>query len=209
MLVRNAGQSWPGAGQGTDLGRCRALGWDTHVPPPLSLRAAGGELCFPALWALHPPVLAAAGTSLPRVTFVLFLSPGIISTFLHVHPFGASIEYICSYLQRLDSKVSQPPQRPVLAGGGGRAPWGEELPFLPGNAVGLGSRNQSALPGTICRESAREGLNFLRITGGFASGGPLTIIQWSKPIPAVGRTSHWSRLLKASQLWLSPCAAWR
>ncbi|XP_031718680.1 ecto-NOX disulfide-thiol exchanger 2-like isoform X5 [Anarrhichthys ocellatus] len=31
---------------------------------------------------------------------------GIISTFLHVHPFGASIEYICSYLQRLDNKVT-------------------------------------------------------------------------------------------------------
>ncbi|KAK7922015.1 hypothetical protein WMY93_008917 [Mugilogobius chulae] len=31
---------------------------------------------------------------------------GIISTFLHVHPFGASLEYICSYLQRLDSKIS-------------------------------------------------------------------------------------------------------
>ncbi|XP_064422662.1 ecto-NOX disulfide-thiol exchanger 2 isoform X2 [Latimeria chalumnae] len=30
---------------------------------------------------------------------------GIISTFLHVHPFGASIEYICSYLQRLDNKI--------------------------------------------------------------------------------------------------------
>ncbi|XP_060105947.1 ecto-NOX disulfide-thiol exchanger 2 isoform X3 [Heteronotia binoei] len=30
---------------------------------------------------------------------------GIISAFLHVHPFGASIEYICSYLQRLDSKI--------------------------------------------------------------------------------------------------------
>ncbi|XP_044283294.1 ecto-NOX disulfide-thiol exchanger 2 isoform X4 [Varanus komodoensis] len=30
---------------------------------------------------------------------------GIISTFLHVHPFGANIEYICSYLQRLDSKI--------------------------------------------------------------------------------------------------------
>ncbi|XP_039344573.1 ecto-NOX disulfide-thiol exchanger 2 isoform X6 [Mauremys reevesii] len=30
---------------------------------------------------------------------------GIISTFLHVHPFGASIEYICSYLQRLDAKI--------------------------------------------------------------------------------------------------------
>lgn len=42
---------------------------------------------------------------LMKMTFVAFLSPGIISTFLHVHPFGASIEYICSYLQRLDSKV--------------------------------------------------------------------------------------------------------
>ncbi len=31
---------------------------------------------------------------------------GIISTFLHVHPFGASMEYICSYLQRLDTKVT-------------------------------------------------------------------------------------------------------
>ncbi|XP_053734289.1 ecto-NOX disulfide-thiol exchanger 2 isoform X1 [Synchiropus splendidus] len=31
---------------------------------------------------------------------------GIISTFLHVHPFGASIEYICSYLQRLDTKIT-------------------------------------------------------------------------------------------------------
>nr|XP_007990883.1 ecto-NOX disulfide-thiol exchanger 2 isoform X4 [Chlorocebus sabaeus]XP_037845060.1 ecto-NOX disulfide-thiol exchanger 2 isoform X4 [Chlorocebus sabaeus]XP_037845061.1 ecto-NOX disulfide-thiol exchanger 2 isoform X4 [Chlorocebus sabaeus]XP_037845062.1 ecto-NOX disulfide-thiol exchanger 2 isoform X4 [Chlorocebus sabaeus] len=30
---------------------------------------------------------------------------GIISTFLHVHPFGASIEYICSYLHRLDNKI--------------------------------------------------------------------------------------------------------
>ncbi|CAL9707203.1 unnamed protein product [Knipowitschia caucasica] len=30
---------------------------------------------------------------------------GIICTFLHVHPFGASLEYICSYLQRLDSKI--------------------------------------------------------------------------------------------------------
>uniref|UniRef100_A0A667ZJZ1 Ecto-NOX disulfide-thiol exchanger 1 n=1 Tax=Myripristis murdjan TaxID=586833 RepID=A0A667ZJZ1_9TELE len=31
---------------------------------------------------------------------------GIISTFLHVHPFGANIEYLWSYIQRLDSKVS-------------------------------------------------------------------------------------------------------
>ncbi|KPP70332.1 ecto-NOX disulfide-thiol exchanger 1-like [Scleropages formosus] len=31
---------------------------------------------------------------------------GIVSTFLHVHPFGANIEYLWSYIQRLDSKIS-------------------------------------------------------------------------------------------------------
>lgn len=31
---------------------------------------------------------------------------GIISTFLHVHPFGANLEYLWSYIQRLDSKVT-------------------------------------------------------------------------------------------------------
>ncbi|KAK2850058.1 hypothetical protein Q7C36_008841 [Tachysurus vachellii] len=31
---------------------------------------------------------------------------GVISTFLHVHPFGANIEYLWSYIQRLDAKVS-------------------------------------------------------------------------------------------------------
>uniref|UniRef100_A0A8C7IV08 Ecto-NOX disulfide-thiol exchanger 2 n=1 Tax=Oncorhynchus kisutch TaxID=8019 RepID=A0A8C7IV08_ONCKI len=31
---------------------------------------------------------------------------GIISAFLHVHPFGASIEYICSYLQQLNTKIN-------------------------------------------------------------------------------------------------------
>nr|XP_019960348.1 PREDICTED: ecto-NOX disulfide-thiol exchanger 1-like [Paralichthys olivaceus] len=35
-----------------------------------------------------------------------FFSAGIISTFLHVHPFGANLEYLVSYIQRLDSKVS-------------------------------------------------------------------------------------------------------
>ncbi|KAL6064524.1 hypothetical protein STEG23_016369, partial [Scotinomys teguina] len=30
---------------------------------------------------------------------------GIISTFLHVHPFGANIEYLWSYMQQLDSKM--------------------------------------------------------------------------------------------------------
>ncbi|KAJ8281724.1 hypothetical protein COCON_G00042430 [Conger conger] len=40
---------------------------------------------------------------------------GIISTFLHVHPFGASIEYICSYLQRLDTKISTAEVAALLA----------------------------------------------------------------------------------------------
>ncbi|XP_061083141.1 ecto-NOX disulfide-thiol exchanger 1 isoform X2 [Conger conger] len=31
---------------------------------------------------------------------------GIVSTFLHVHPFGANIEYLWSYIQRLDAQVS-------------------------------------------------------------------------------------------------------
>nr|XP_033804697.1 ecto-NOX disulfide-thiol exchanger 1 isoform X4 [Geotrypetes seraphini] len=31
---------------------------------------------------------------------------GIISSFLHVHPFGANIEYLWSYLQQLDSRIS-------------------------------------------------------------------------------------------------------
>uniref|UniRef100_A0A3B3ZIG4 Ecto-NOX disulfide-thiol exchanger 1/2 domain-containing protein n=1 Tax=Periophthalmus magnuspinnatus TaxID=409849 RepID=A0A3B3ZIG4_9GOBI len=30
---------------------------------------------------------------------------GVMSTFLHVHPFGANLEYLWSYIQRLDSKV--------------------------------------------------------------------------------------------------------
>uniref|UniRef100_A0A8C4GN52 RRM domain-containing protein n=1 Tax=Dicentrarchus labrax TaxID=13489 RepID=A0A8C4GN52_DICLA len=36
----------------------------------------------------------------------VFMFMWIISTFLNVHPFGASIEYICSYLQRLDTKIN-------------------------------------------------------------------------------------------------------
>lgn len=31
---------------------------------------------------------------------------GIVSTFLNVHPFGANIEYLWSYLQQLDSRIS-------------------------------------------------------------------------------------------------------
>lgn len=54
-------------------------------------------------------VAAAGRETLSNILADLFLVcfpiVGIISTFLHVHPFGASIEYICSYLQRLDTKV--------------------------------------------------------------------------------------------------------
>ena len=37
---------------------------------------------------------------------VCLFNSGIISTFLHVHPFGANIEYLWSYMQQLDSKVN-------------------------------------------------------------------------------------------------------
>uniref|UniRef100_A0AAY4BM93 RRM domain-containing protein n=1 Tax=Denticeps clupeoides TaxID=299321 RepID=A0AAY4BM93_9TELE len=43
------------------------------------------------------------------ITGTVVCSPpftGIISTFLHVHPFGANIEYLWSYIQRLDTKIS-------------------------------------------------------------------------------------------------------
>jgi len=40
-----------------------------------------------------------------QTLFFFLSSAGIISTFLHVHPFGANLEYLWSYIQRLDSKV--------------------------------------------------------------------------------------------------------
>uniref|UniRef100_A0A673IQ68 Ecto-NOX disulfide-thiol exchanger 1-like n=1 Tax=Sinocyclocheilus rhinocerous TaxID=307959 RepID=A0A673IQ68_9TELE len=44
--------------------------------------------------------------SLTSLLCCLSLHTGIISTFLHVHPFGANIEYLWSYIQRLDTKIS-------------------------------------------------------------------------------------------------------
>uniref|UniRef100_A0A8C4RX62 Ecto-NOX disulfide-thiol exchanger 1 n=1 Tax=Erpetoichthys calabaricus TaxID=27687 RepID=A0A8C4RX62_ERPCA len=41
----------------------------------------------------------------------------IISTFLHVHPFGANIEYLWSYIQRLDTKVSRILNSPLISAG--------------------------------------------------------------------------------------------
>lgn len=40
-----------------------------------------------------------------NVSCLSSVSAGIISTFLHVHPFGANLEYLWSYIQRLDSQV--------------------------------------------------------------------------------------------------------
>ncbi|XP_069070270.1 ecto-NOX disulfide-thiol exchanger 2 isoform X8 [Pleurodeles waltl] len=61
------------------------------------------------------PSMASEGEEFPPEKLISSESPvksereallvGIISTFLHVHPFGASIEYICSYLQCLDAKI--------------------------------------------------------------------------------------------------------
>uniref|UniRef100_A0A4W5MDR6 Ecto-NOX disulfide-thiol exchanger 2 n=1 Tax=Hucho hucho TaxID=62062 RepID=A0A4W5MDR6_9TELE len=55
----------------------------------------------------HTPQVSNTHNTCTLYSFKVSLSPssGIISTFLHVHPFGASIEYICSYLQRLNTKV--------------------------------------------------------------------------------------------------------
>ena len=38
------------------------------------------------------------------VNFIITLT-ALVSTFLHVHPFGATIDYIWSYLNRLDVKI--------------------------------------------------------------------------------------------------------
>uniref|UniRef100_A0A4W5MGF1 Ecto-NOX disulfide-thiol exchanger 2 n=1 Tax=Hucho hucho TaxID=62062 RepID=A0A4W5MGF1_9TELE len=56
----------------------------------------------------HTPQVSNTHNTCTLYSFKVSLSPssGIISTFLHVHPFGASIEYICSYLQRLNTKIN-------------------------------------------------------------------------------------------------------
>lgn len=33
-------------------------------------------------------------------TNILFIYSGLISIFLHIHPFGAGVDYICSFLQK-------------------------------------------------------------------------------------------------------------
>lgn len=119
-----------------------------------------------------------AGSCLVRMMFLLFLSAGIISTFLHVHPFGASIEYICSYLQRLDSKVGVlalpgPPRPPSQPGWCVCAPSVFGLCTTPSLGVGWGlhSKNWCVLTGIISYKRMGEGVNSLKITEAFELGG--------------------------------------
>lgn len=61
------------------------------------------RLCASSQESDHPLEKAIVGNPVKSEREALLV--GIISTFLHVHPFGASIEYICSYLNRLDNKI--------------------------------------------------------------------------------------------------------
>ncbi|KAM9850868.1 ecto-NOX disulfide-thiol exchanger 1 [Aulostomus maculatus] len=61
--------------------------------------------CLPSMYhsrERRSEVIARGGVASEKEALLL----GIISTFLHVHPFGANLEYLWSYIQRLDSKVS-------------------------------------------------------------------------------------------------------
>nr|XP_027784722.1 ecto-NOX disulfide-thiol exchanger 1 isoform X3 [Marmota flaviventris] len=62
----------------------------------------GPKLCAPSKEGLHPLEKSTLSQGLKSEKEALLI--GIISTFLHVHPFGANIEYLWSYMQQLDSK---------------------------------------------------------------------------------------------------------
>ncbi|XP_074550711.1 ecto-NOX disulfide-thiol exchanger 1 isoform X2 [Halichoeres trimaculatus] len=69
------------------------------------LHEKGLNGCVPALFLSRErrsEVITRGGVASEKEALLL----GIISTFLHVHPFGANLEYLWSYIQRLDSKVS-------------------------------------------------------------------------------------------------------
>ncbi|XP_034429251.1 ecto-NOX disulfide-thiol exchanger 1 isoform X2 [Hippoglossus hippoglossus] len=80
--------------------------------PVEALEGANGEPhekgmngCVPSLFHSRDrrsDVIMRGGVTSEKEALLL----GIISTFLHVHPFGANLEYLVSYIQRLDSKVS-------------------------------------------------------------------------------------------------------
>ncbi|XP_038575932.1 ecto-NOX disulfide-thiol exchanger 1 isoform X1 [Micropterus salmoides] len=69
------------------------------------LHEKGINGCVPSLYhsrERRSEVIMRGGVTSEKEALLL----GIISTFLHVHPFGANLEYLWSYIQRLDSKVS-------------------------------------------------------------------------------------------------------
>ncbi|XP_044071787.1 ecto-NOX disulfide-thiol exchanger 1 isoform X4 [Siniperca chuatsi] len=69
------------------------------------LHEKGINGCVPSLYhsrERRSEVILRGGVTSEKEALLL----GIISTFLHVHPFGANLEYLWSYIQRLDSKVS-------------------------------------------------------------------------------------------------------
>ncbi|XP_008293635.1 ecto-NOX disulfide-thiol exchanger 1 [Stegastes partitus] len=71
----------------------------------LTLRDKGINGCVPSLYHSRDrrsELIMRGGVASEKEALLL----GIISTFLHVHPFGANLEYLWSYIQRLDSKVS-------------------------------------------------------------------------------------------------------
>uniref|UniRef100_A0A8B9JDS3 Ecto-NOX disulfide-thiol exchanger 1 n=1 Tax=Astyanax mexicanus TaxID=7994 RepID=A0A8B9JDS3_ASTMX len=72
-----------------------------HLLPCLSVTCKFGHSNIQS----HSSLLCSHSLSLSLNVSVSF-STGVISTFLHVHPFGANIEYLWSYIQRLDAKIS-------------------------------------------------------------------------------------------------------
>ncbi|KAM8749440.1 ecto-NOX disulfide-thiol exchanger 1 [Acanthopagrus schlegelii] len=69
------------------------------------LHEKGMNSCVPSLCLSRErrsEVIMKGGVTSEKEALLL----GIISTFLHVHPFGANLEYLWSYIQRLDSKVT-------------------------------------------------------------------------------------------------------
>uniref|UniRef100_A0A8D0D3K2 Ecto-NOX disulfide-thiol exchanger 1 n=1 Tax=Sander lucioperca TaxID=283035 RepID=A0A8D0D3K2_SANLU len=79
---------------------------DTVGTPVLVYGCCGAvNGCVPSLFLgreRRSEVIMRGGVASEKEALLL----GIISTFLHVHPFGANLEYLWSYIQRLDSKVS-------------------------------------------------------------------------------------------------------
>ncbi|KAM9710292.1 ecto-NOX disulfide-thiol exchanger 1 isoform 1-T4 [Menidia menidia] len=75
-----------------------------------ALEGTNGELHEKGMNGSHPAVFLSRDRRSELIRGVASekeaLLLGIISTFLHVHPFGANLEYLWSYIQRLDSKVS-------------------------------------------------------------------------------------------------------